>query len=343
MQPSSEAQYAAAQGDGVPPLESVRDGIWALGVDLPNEHVPYTLSYLIRDSGRGIHLIDPGMDSEANWQSLLAALTEIGHAPDDVGSVTVTHLHHDHLGMADRVRHASGAPVGLHRLDQAALDAVSRANAAADPGAGVGADPGTGAGSRSLPLDQWQVPDARRPELAALTGSSWPAFTADRQLEHGDILDIPGRSIRVVWTPGHTNGHICLVDDAERLVFTGDHVLPTMFPGVGLGGPTDSNPLADYLDSLDALGGVAEYEALSGHGYRFTGLGERVAEIRRHHRRRTDEVASALATLPEPSVWDIAASLTWSAGWDNLSGFMLRSALAQTAMHADLVTRRPAG
>ena len=37
------------------------------------------------------------------------------------------------------------------------------------------------------------------------------------------------------------------------LLFTGDHVLPTVFPGLGLGGATPSNPLADYLSSVDAL------------------------------------------------------------------------------------------
>ncbi|WP_166879042.1 MBL fold metallo-hydrolase [Salinibacterium sp. ZJ450] len=340
MQPTSEAQYTAAQTGGLPPLESVRDGVWALGVDLPNEHVPYTLSYLVRDSGGGIHLIDPGMDSDENWQSLLAALAEIGHAPDDVASVVVTHLHHDHLGMAERIRRATAAPVALHRLDQLALDA----------------------GERNVPppLAAWQVPDDRRAELeasaaAAAAQSAGPPFTADQRLEHDDILNVPGRSLRVLWTPGHTNGHICLVDDAARLVFTGDHVLPTIYPGVGLGGPTEGNPLADYLDSLAALGGagddirssasvrdIRDYEALPGHGYRFSGLGERVDDILSHHRRRTDEVAAALETLANPSVWSIAASLTWSAGWVNLSGFMLRSALAQTAMHVDLVSQRSA-
>jgi glyoxylase-like metal-dependent hydrolase (beta-lactamase superfamily II) len=43
----------------------------------------------------------------------------------------------------------------------------------------------------------------------------------DRLLRDGEPLDLPGRQIRVVWTPGHTPGHICLYDADHNLLLTG--------------------------------------------------------------------------------------------------------------------------
>ncbi len=66
---------------------------------------------------------------------------------------------------------------------------------------------------------------------------------ADLLVEDGDVLPIAGREVRALWTPGHTAGHLCLVDEGDGLLFTGDHVLPRINPGIGLGGRTATNPL----------------------------------------------------------------------------------------------------
>ncbi|MDO9395297.1 MAG: MBL fold metallo-hydrolase, partial [Herbiconiux sp.] len=178
---------------------------------------------------------------------------------------------------------------------------------------------------------------------AAATGGR--PFTADRVLAHGDLLPIPGRRIRALHTPGHTPGHLCLVDDDERLLFTGDHLLPTIFPGLGLGGPAP-DALGDYLRSLDAVEHeVAHHteaiDVLPGHGFRFTGLAGRVRVTRAHHLARSAEIAAILQLEPEATVWQTAERVTWTAGFANLSGFYLFSALAQTAMHREYLDRRP--
>ncbi|WP_105035500.1 MBL fold metallo-hydrolase [Cryobacterium aureum] len=45
-------------------------------------------------------------------------------------------------------------------------------------------------------------------------------------LAHNDLLPLPGRILRVLETPGHTVGHLRIVDLDSDLIFTGDHVLP---------------------------------------------------------------------------------------------------------------------
>src|SRR6185312_13258335 len=109
--------------------------------------------------------------------------------------------------------------------------------------------------------------------------------TPDVVLADGDLLDIPGRRIRALWTPGHTPGHLCLYAEEADLVFTGDHVLPTINSGLGLGGPTAANPIADYLAGLRRIGAL-DGRALPGHEDPFAGLADRTAALAEHHLRR---------------------------------------------------------
>ncbi len=319
MQPTSAAQLEAAGADLVPPLEEVRDGLLALGLRQPGTLPHYTLSYLVLDSGGAVHLVDPGWDSDENWRMLVAALRSLGRALSDVATVTVTHLHPDHLGMAERVRAASGAPVALHRLEQEGIRALTTPLPEQESLARFA---------------EWGVPEHRRQELldAVERRSSWRPFTADRLLEDGSPLGIPGRDLRAVHTPGHTTGHLAIVGEEDGVVLLGDLLLPNQFPGIGLGGPPDGDPVGDYLASLDRIGALDAFEALPGHGYRFRGIAERCTVTAEHHEKRTREVASLLDG--DRLLWDIAAELSWTAGWESLTGLQLLSALSQTALHS---------
>ena len=85
-------------------------------------------------------------------------------------------------------------------------------------------------------------------------------------------------------------------------------------------------PLSDYV-------GVEQREV----EYVFHGLAARCATTAEHHLRRSREVADRLRIDGDPTVWQVASELTWTAGWPNLNGFYLLSALAQTAMHLEFV------
>lgn len=334
MHPTSEAQFETTTGTGTPDLEHVRDGLFCYGVPQPGTLPHYALSYLLLDTNGAVHVIDAGWDSDENWQRFIDTLAVLDRTVSDVASVSVTHLHPDHLGMATRIRAASGAPVAIHEAEQAGIRELSSPPPVSE---------------LRQRLASWGVPDERYDDVldAFHRRSGWQEFTADRFLSDGERLDIPGHSVRVLHTPGHTSGHVAFVDDVHGVVFLGDLLLPNQFPGIGLGGTTTSNPIDDYLASLGTVatldnaadGGL---EALPGHGYRFRGITERCAATTTHHETRTAEVAAALTSAElshAGTVWDVASTLTWTAGWENLHRLALMSALMQTSLHMERAQR----
>ena len=49
-----------------------------------------------------------------------------------------------------------------------------------------------------------------------------PPYKVTHWLKDGDIIDLGGRKLEVIYTPGHSSDHICLLDRDARYLFTGD-------------------------------------------------------------------------------------------------------------------------
>lgn len=301
-------------------LHPVREGVWMLAVPVPRAQPKYSICYVVADDRSGLHLIDPGLDLPAHRALLESALDGIGGL-SSIASVTATHLHFDHVGQAEWLRSRSNAPIQLHERDARAL--------ARNTGDDV---------QRRL-NDAWGVPRERHAELEDAHREAHPPtnLRADRALTDGDVLAIPGRKLRVLATPGHTSGHMCLVDDDLQVVFVGDLVLPSINPGFGLGAPEDGNPLADLLDSLARISLLDDYEACPGHGHRFAGLRARSSQITAHHLHQNARVAEAMEKDPDATLWELAQRLPRRRSLSEMAGGYLRSVLLQISMHADFV------
>jgi glyoxylase-like metal-dependent hydrolase (beta-lactamase superfamily II) len=310
-------------------VEEVRHGVWSIAFEFGDGIDDHSLGYVVEGSDGALTVIDPGWGVDANLDRLEAALRDVDHALDDVDLIAVTHLHADHLGGAEALRRVSGARIALHAAEQRALGTRVADAAAAD------AD-----------IARWGAPAEDQEALVASWGSGrhLPDVTADLLLDDGDVLPIAGRKLRAVHTPGHTAGHLCFVEPEQRLVFTGDHVLPRINPGIGLGGRTRTNPLTDYLASLDRMvaldaDGPDALEVCPGHEYRFTGLRPRAEALVAHRADRTRDAAAALDALDHPTVWQVAERMSWSGGIASLNGYRLGSALAQTGWHVQALGR----
>lgn len=265
---------------GGTPLEVV-DGVYA--VDLP---IPFPVRrvtvYLILGND-GVTLVDAGFGSEECFALLTRALQQVGAAPVDVSRVIVTHYHPDHSGLAGRFQAIAGAEVIVHEADLDHLDRVYRRPSGTD-------------GAAYARLTRLLPQDGRPPWEPGRGGPAGSPQTvhADVIARGGEIVDLGTRQLELVWTPGHTDGHLCVLDREAGILFTGDHVLERITPHVGLAGSSDPNPLARFEESLRLVERLAPRLGLPAHGPVVRDPTERVREILFHHRARRQAVLDAL-------------------------------------------------
>src|ERR1700689_1043144 len=73
-------------------------------------------------------------------------------------------------------------------------------------------------------------------------------------IEDGDKPEGPGWDLQAIWTPGPSPGHLCFWEAGNRLMLSGDHVLPRITPNVSLHPQSGDDPLGQFLDSMDKVG-----------------------------------------------------------------------------------------
>lgn len=152
--------------------------------------------HLIVENGR-VAFIDTG--SNDSLPSALSALESLGLAPESVDYVMLTHIHLDHAGGAGAMMRAfPNARVVVHPRG---------ARHMADPARLV-------AGAMAV----YGQAQARK-----LYGEVLP-IAAERIIEatHESTIELAGRELLCLDTPGHARHHICIVDRQSGHIFTGD-------------------------------------------------------------------------------------------------------------------------
>ena len=149
---------------------------------------------LILDEQNGNTLVDAGLPGQA--EAIGAALTEVGIGVSDLGRIIFTHQDLDHVGSGAALVRQSGAMVFAHPADAAHIDGSLR------------------------PLKPSPEMLERRPQMREALERLEPV-RVDEHLADGDYLDLAGGT-RVIFTPGHTPGHLSLYLERPKVLVAGD-------------------------------------------------------------------------------------------------------------------------
>ncbi len=284
----------------------------------------YVLAYLFPSDG-GYTLVDPGWPSDEAFDALGAQLNAIGVAFPDIRRLLITHVHHDHFGLAAQVKEASGAEVLLHEADWEAIQPFLT-----DPARAI-RDMQQFLGMHGVPVEE--IGDIPVPGqlISQFVGRARP----DRILHGGEVLEGKGFRWEVIWTPGHSAGHVCLYERDRWLLLSGDHVLPVITPHLSYNGQPGSDPLGDFLRSLEALKPLDVRMAYPAHEFPFENLRARIEQIELHHLARMREVLEALESGPL-TAYEVAHRVTWVTGdFRDFDFAMQGAAVRETLAHLE--------
>lgn len=190
-------------------------------------HWEETHCYLLNGAERSL-LIDTGL-------GICNIYDEVTKLTDKPIAAVATHIHWDHIG-----GHKYFSDFYAHENE---LDWLK------------GKFPLTLEAVKNMVLDRCDPPEG-------YDVNSYELFqgTPTRILRDGDIIDIGGRTVKVIHTPGHSPGHMCFWEEEKRYLFTGDLV----YKDTLLAYYPSTDPEA-YLSSLERLSLLPAKRIFTGH------------------------------------------------------------------------------
>jgi hydroxyacylglutathione hydrolase len=159
------------------------------------------------------------VDPGEEAERILAALAETGATAE---AILITHCHFDHIGAVTPVAEATGAPVYCPRIEVPVLADIM----AFVPWAGFG---------------------------------PYESYEADETVAGGETLSLAGLELDVIFTPGHSPGHVTYSVRGEDAIFSGDVLFQGSVGRVDLpggDGPTLLRSIRALLESHSPETGV---------------------------------------------------------------------------------------
>jgi glyoxylase-like metal-dependent hydrolase (beta-lactamase superfamily II) len=337
--PAPALSYPCGEPPAPGSVREVAPGVLWLRMPLPFALNHINL-WLIADEdaqGPGWAIVDTGVKTPevlAAWRALIAADGPLAATPQGarITRVFVTHMHPDHVGMAGWLTRKFQC-----RLWMTQLEYLTCRTLVADTGREAPDD-----AIRFYRACGWtdEALDVYRARFGGFGKYIHPLPDSFRRLSDGQSLRIGAHDWRVIVGRGHSPEHACLVNDALRLMISGDQVLPRISSNVSVF-PTepDADPLADWIDSIAKLRGALgdDLLVLPAHGEPFNGLQARLARLAHGHERGLQRLRRSLGDSPKRAI-DVFGALF--ARPINSQGELLGMATGESLAHLNHLLAR---
>ena len=195
-------------------LKKIIDNIYSFTIPLPFTDTPELNIYYIDDKNPTI--IDTGLGDQKSIEIFSHKLKQMHRSIKDISFIVNTHEHIEHYGGDRKLREISGAHVIASIKAAPHIENAQKVNSA---------------------LKKHLV--FYEPDLANEFNDSIEydlkieESKVDVQVNEGDIIDTGNIKLRVISTPGHSNGHICLYDEKRKILFAGDNIIDRRSTFVG--------------------------------------------------------------------------------------------------------------
>jgi len=299
-------------------VKKIEDEIFLNRVDLPDNSLKFLNSYIIKSQDKTA-LVDTGMNNPVSFNSLIENLTSL--KIEKLDYIIITHLHNDHIGLLEKIYNLNkNAKILIFKKERETIGKM---------------------------LERFENEEETKNYLEKLgfdketlkVFSYWKmdldpynlVMKKSETLDEGTIK-IGNSEFNVIWTPGHTPGHMCLLHKSSNKIICGDHILKNITPNISF--LYEENNLLDYFRSLDKVKNIDPDLILPGHNGFIKNVKERIEELGKHHVERLDEVLRILENK-EMNLYEIASRMTWSSKNDfmKMDSFQKYMALGEAMAH----------
>lgn len=303
-------------------IQQINETLYRIPIPVPFP-LKYVYCYLFKGE-KDCTIVDAGFNYPPAQEAWKEAFHRLGVAPSQVSRIYITHFHPDHFGLAGWLQELTGAMVFLGAEDFLMTERVWF--------------PGSIQSNRVKDMCRKNgVPE----ELAE---------QIKEQMEklNKHVLPLPNMTIlkeqhvllgdefwKVIHTPGHSDGHLCFYQPEKRILIAADHILDKITPNISLWPGCRTNPLQDYLDSLQRTSLLDVKMILPGHGKIITDMPHRIQEILQHHEQRIEQMFSL--TQNGAMAYEVANAVF---GHKELNPHQWRFAMAETLAHLEFLAVR---
>ncbi len=307
----------------------VDPGVYRFPLPLPHDGLRAVNVYALATDD-GLVLVDSGWGREVDRETLVKAVAALERDLTDVRRILVTHVHRDHYGMSVALRREHrGLAISLGEGERPAIELLnSRSHV-----------PFTEHIANLIRYGADEIVAWLRSRVAEPPHDPADWSPPDEWLTDDQHVVLTDRTLRVVATPGHTQGHVVFIDEAAGLLFAGDHVLPHITPSVGFEAVPVELALGDYLASLRLVRELPDRRLLPAHGPIRSSTHDRIDDLLDHHSRRLDDSLAAIGPRTR-TAFETAKLLSWTRrrkAFADLDRFNQMLAVAETAAHLDLL------
>lgn len=264
--------------------DEITNGIFLVRMPLPFK-LDHINLYLIFNNDSWT-LIDTGLDTDHTkevWESLFDGF--LSEYP--LKNIIVTHHHPDHIGMTSWLQQRTGATVHI------STDEINTANALLDmtrDGNQVLVDHYSRFGLNEEFIEEMV---AKGPSYKRLV-KNLPVDTT--VIDSSTSFNIGGTQWDVKIGRGHSPEHVCLWDESNSILISGDHILPSISPNISIMAKGLVDPLSDYLNTLGEFRNLPAKIYLPSHGLPSVNYKSRIDDLIGHHHSQLDVLESFCST-----------------------------------------------